>query len=159
MAAQNNTASRKVAALQRRQLCVELRRSGKSYDEIAHQVGISKSQAHRHVESALAEAREAIDADAVELKAQELDRLNAMLSGLWTEARRGNHGAVDRVLKIMERRAKLLGLDAPLKVAKTNGAGDDAPDPTTYIVPVPPTMSMEEWLQQFNPIASPPSDS
>ena len=32
--------------------------------------------------------------------------------------------AIDRVLKIMERRAKLLGLDAPAKTALTNPSGD-----------------------------------
>jgi hypothetical protein len=73
----------------------------------------------------MAEARAQIDTDASELKAEELSRLDGMLRGLWPDARKGSHGAVDRVLKIMERRAKLLGLDAPVKVGL--GGDKDAP--------------------------------
>ena len=40
----------------------------------------------------------------------------------------GNYHAVDRVLKIMERRAKLLGLDAPAKVTQTTVDGKDIED-------------------------------
>ena len=53
-----------------------------------------------------------------------------MLQGLWPRARKGEAAAVDRVLKIGERRAKLLGLDAPTRTA-LQGGGDDAPPITT----------------------------
>ena len=45
-------------------------------------------------------------------RAQELARLDRMQVGLWPQVIKGNHGAIDRVLRIMERRARLLGLDA-----------------------------------------------
>lgn len=41
----------------------------------------------------------------------ELERLDALQSALWPEAMRGKHLAVDRILQISERRARLLGLD------------------------------------------------
>jgi len=41
----------------------------------------------------------------------ELERLDAMQAAIWDDAMNGHLGAIDRVLKIMERRAKLLGLD------------------------------------------------
>lgn len=41
----------------------------------------------------------------------ELHRLDRLLNGLWTTASDGQLDAIDRVLKIMERRARLLGLD------------------------------------------------
>ena len=47
--------------------------------------------------------------------ALELLRLDDMLFGLWPDARRGDNTAVVTVLKIMERRSKLLGLDMPVK--------------------------------------------
>jgi hypothetical protein len=53
----------------------------------------------------------------------DLKRLDAMTLALWSQARQGNQGAVDRLLRIMERRAKLLGLDAPTKVAPTTPDG------------------------------------
>ena len=125
MAAGNTTSAARARKLERQAKALELRRMGKGYIEIASVLGIGKSQAHRLVQSGLSEARAQIDAEASELKAEELSRLDAMLSGLWPDARKGGQGAVDRVLKIMERRAKLLGLDAPVKLA--HGGDKDAP--------------------------------
>ena len=34
---------------------------------------------------------------------------------VWDEAAKGEYAAIDRVLKILERRAKLLGLDMPVR--------------------------------------------
>lgn len=148
----NATSPRALVALQRQQQAVELRRAGRSYREIARQVGIGVASAHRLVAAAIAEARTTVQEDVVELRALELSRLDGMLGGLWPEARRGNLGAVDRVLKIMERRAKLLGLDAPAKVARTNPAGDeDERDVASYVVPVPATMSLDDWMRRFSP--------
>lgn len=125
MAASNKTSTAKAVKLQRQQAALELRRAGQGYIEIANRLGISKSQAHRLVTEALKESTAQIDAEARQLKAEELSRLDAMLSGLWSDARKGQQGAVDRVLKIMERRSKLLGLDAPVKLA--HGGDPDAP--------------------------------
>jgi len=52
--------------------------------------------------------------------------LDGMLAGIWQGARKGNVSHIDRVLKIEERRAKLLGLDAPTKVAETDPEGNAA---------------------------------
>jgi hypothetical protein len=49
----------------------------------------------------------------------------------------------------MERRAKLLGLDAPVRIAATNKDGDQDADPTRYIVPVPAGMALEKWVQEY----------
>lgn len=157
MAATNRTSAAKALSLQRQQAALELRRAGQGYTEIANRLGIGKSQAHRLVQAGLAETKEQINAEAGELKAEELSRLDGMLAGLWTDARKGNHGAVDRVLKIMERRSKLLGLDAPLKMTQTNLEGDEERDPTRYIVPVPPGMELSTWLQTFAQNAPPSS--
>lgn len=151
----NATSPRALVALQRQQQAVELRRSGRSYREIAHAVGIGVASAHRLVGAAIAEARTTVREDVVELRALELSRLDGLMVALWPKARRGDLAAVDRVLKIMERRAKLLGLDAPVKVARTNPAGaEDEGDGTRYIVPVPAQMSLDEWVRRFTPAGS-----
>lgn len=125
MSAGNKTSAATARKLERQVKALELRRMGKGYVEIAAALGIGKSQAHRLVQAGLADARAQVDADAGDLRAEEISRIDAMLAGLWPDARKGNHGAVDRVLKIMERRAKLLGLDAPVKLA--HGGDKDAP--------------------------------
>ena len=48
----------------------------------------------------------------VELESRRLER---MLNAIWNDAIDGKSSAIDRALRIMERRAKLLGLDAPSK--------------------------------------------
>lgn len=47
----------------------------------------------------------------------QLKRMELMLEGVWDEATEGNQGAIDAVLKIMDRQAKLLGLDRPKEVS------------------------------------------
>ena len=51
-----------------------------------------------------------------EVRTIELQRLDSLLFSIWPEAQKGTLKAVDMVVKIMERRAKLLGLDAPTKL-------------------------------------------
>lgn len=119
---------------------VRLRADGHTYEQIAQQLGYSdRSRARRAIEAALtASLREPAD----ELRQMELIRLDS----LWLEAVKVLHAthvtvsngrvvmverdgepepvpddapvlqAIDRLLKIMERRSKLLGLDAPAKV-------------------------------------------
>lgn len=123
MAVANKTSAAKARTLDRQVKALELRRMGKGYVDIAAALGIGKSQAHRLVRAGLADARDQIAAQADDLRSEEISRLDAMLSGLWPDARKGQQGAVDRVLKIMERRAKLLGLDAPLKLAHGGDKG------------------------------------
>lgn len=77
--------------------------------------------------------RAQVAADAAELRAEEVSRLDAMLAGLWPDARRGHLGAVDRVLRLMERRARLLGLDAPEK--KALGGLEGAPPVAVSVSP------------------------
>lgn len=100
---------RKVDVRQRRAQALELRRAGIKYTEIARRLGYkSRAAAAQDITRALDQiVREPGEA----VLAQELDRLDAMLAGLWPDARRGEPAAVDRVLRIMDRRAKYLGLD------------------------------------------------
>ncbi|GGM77075.1 hypothetical protein GCM10012275_54630 [Longimycelium tulufanense] len=105
-----NTASlRRIKAAEKRRQALELRKAGATYDQIAERLGFSsKSRARESVIAALAELTLE---PAREVLTLELERLDAMLLGLWRQARAGDLGTVDRVLKIMDRRAKYLGLD------------------------------------------------
>jgi hypothetical protein len=104
---------RRIEAAERRARALELRKAGATYDQIATQLGFAnRGGAYRAVATAL---KEITAEPAEEVRALELERLDAMLLGLWPQARKGSNGAVDRVLRIMERRAKLLGLDQPTR--------------------------------------------
>lgn len=129
MSAVNRTSQAKAVTLERQKKALELRRMGLGYIEIGERLGIGKSQAQRLVVGALAEVRADITAEADGLRAEELSRLDAMMQGLWVDARKGGVKSIDRVLKIMERRAKLLGLDAPVRLAH---AGDPDGQPIEH---------------------------
>ena len=106
----------------RRQQAVALRMSGATYQAIGDALGISKMNAWNHVQAALTETRKQTDELTDLLREQELVRLDRMQVGLWTAATHGNVQAVVAVLRIMERRARLLGLDAPVRLAGEVGA-------------------------------------
>lgn len=98
---------------------LELRKAGASYDQIASQLKVSnRSVAWKLVKTAIDDI---IREPAEEVLQLELARLDAMLLGVWTDAKGGNAAAIDRALRIMDRRASYLGLDAP-KRSEHSGA-------------------------------------
>lgn len=102
-----------------------LRASGASFREIGEALGIDYSWARDLVIRALEQATyEAADV----MRTQEGARLDRMQRAVWPAAITGDIPAVNTVLKIMERRAKLFGLDAPVKVETdvAIGTGVDA---------------------------------
>lgn len=94
---------------------LRMRSLGMSYQAIADQMGVTKATAYNRCQRALA----AIPAEAVDefrrLEGQRLDLLleKAMEKALSEE--KSSMFAIDRVLAIMDRRAKLMGLDAPVR--------------------------------------------
>jgi predicted transcriptional regulator len=105
----------RIAIAERECAALELRKAGKTFDEIARALGYSeRGGAAKAVGRALdATIRERAD----ELRKLEAERLDALTAALWPRAMDGDLKSVDRVLSIMERRAKLLGLDAPSRRA------------------------------------------
>jgi hypothetical protein len=98
------------AALRRRE-ALELRKAGKNYEEISDALGYGSSSNAR--KAVLAAIRAIVEEPAEEVRKLELTRLDTLLGGLWTAASTGDLQAVDRALRIQDRRAAYLGLDAP----------------------------------------------
>jgi DNA-binding Lrp family transcriptional regulator len=95
---------------------LRFRSRGMTYQKIADAMGCTKMTAYNRVQRALA----AIPAEAVdEYRRLETERLDAMLEITLDKAldpeNKSALFAVDRALAIMDRRAKLLGLDSPVK--------------------------------------------
>jgi hypothetical protein len=92
----------------------ELRIQGHTFDQIAGEVGYSGPsgawQAYQRIKS------ETIFESIDEARQLELMRLDEMQLAVWDRAINGDLPAAHCVLKIMDRRAKLLGLDKPEKV-------------------------------------------
>jgi hypothetical protein len=107
----SKNSKQQAAAKSKDREALELRKAGATYQQIADKLGISLSGAGVCVSRAMDALRLEVKEAAQQVLELELDRLDHMLLGLWDKARRGDTAAIDRVLKIQERRAKYLGLD------------------------------------------------
>lgn len=105
------TTPKQIETIQKEAEAVKLRLAGHTFDQIAQRLGYSdRSGAAKAVRRAMqATIQEPTD----ELRRIEVERLDALQRALWPAAESGKWLATDRVLTIMDRRARLLGLDAP----------------------------------------------
>jgi len=110
---------RRIASLKRKKEALELRIAGVSYDAIATKLGYkSRSGAFEAVKTALVQT---LIEPAEELRNIEVLRLDKALKAIWSQVLGGNLPAVDRYIKVAQRRADLLGLDAPKRTDITSG--------------------------------------
>lgn len=105
----------KADVAERQRLAFEYRKAGASFAQIGRNLNISHEQARIDVNKVIAALNAESQDMAKEYRTTMLERLDAMLLGVWSQASKGHLSAIDRVLRIEERRAKLLGLDAPQK--------------------------------------------
>ncbi|MCG5495636.1 TetR family transcriptional regulator C-terminal domain-containing protein [Ectothiorhodospira variabilis] len=142
----SKTSPKKMEVAWLRNEAVRLRREGASCGQIADHLQISRSRAHQLI----CEVLETLEGESItegrQLRALEAERLDALQHGLWEAAVGGDMMAVDRVLRIMERRAKLLGLDSPAKYSATDPSGEEA---VSGVVLVPAEMTLNQWVAEF----------
>lgn len=120
--ARSRVSKQAVSARERERLALELRRRGKRYDEIGQALGISESAAWKAVQRAYARALKLADDEANFNRKLDLERLDVALAAIWKKVEEGNLWAIDRMLAILERRARLLGLDAMDEATNDVGA-------------------------------------
>lgn len=93
---------------------LELRRQGHTYQQISDQMGLGgPGVAHRIIRRTM---EQTITENVEQTREIELQRLDGYLTRLQPRIQNGDTKAIDTALKIMDRRAKMLGLDAPTKV-------------------------------------------
>lgn len=133
----NKTQARAIAFKDKQAKALELRRQGYLLREIADALELdSPATACNVIKKALHEViREPAEA-VVEL---ELDRLDSMFVAAYSRAANQelpfNKEAVETCLRVMERRAKLLGIDKPTKVASTDPTGERAASVVQFYLP------------------------
>lgn len=115
-------AKRVVAIAERSNKAMQLRKQGKTYRAIsiavAAEYGItySESMAHEDVTRELKRIQTELKQSTDEVRTLELERLDNLLSKLNNQINSGDLNAIDRALKISERRCKILGVDAPIEI-------------------------------------------
>jgi hypothetical protein len=102
---------RRLQVLAKQRQALELRQAGYPYDTIAEMLHYAdRGGAHKAVVAGL---KAALREPATDLRKLEETRLDKLQTSVWAKALAGDMKAIDRCLRILERRAKLLGLDAP----------------------------------------------
>ena len=92
---------------------LELRRAGFTLQRIADEVGYADPSGAK---KAIKRYYDRLEAEANEFnRSEELERLDRLQVALWNRAIKGDEKAIRTVLRIMELRAKILGLFAPVK--------------------------------------------
>ena len=107
-----------VIVSERQRLIMRYRRQGMTVNEIAESLDTTSS----HVSSSLETAYRALHAEdeAVVARQVDLERLDQLHFSYWAAAKEGDIKAADFILKTMDRRAKMLGIDAPIQT-QTDG--------------------------------------
>ncbi len=128
----------KIKLANRRRLALELRKGGVSYRDIADAIRkelnlehYGAGLAHRDVMTELDEIKKTCSETAEKVRDMELQRLDELTHLLWEKVQAQDYQAVDRLLRVMDRRAKLLGLDAPTHQVVT---GEEGGRPVEHVV-------------------------
>jgi hypothetical protein len=120
----SRTSPRRVAiqAEERRRMA-QLRAAGATFRELGQEFGLDPTTVRDHIIRLLDEVS---SAGTTELRTLEGERLDRLQRAIWADAIAGNVGKIDRVLKIMDQRARLFGLYAPVQVDATLSAVQEA---------------------------------
>ncbi|MEV6154931.1 hypothetical protein AB0L53_31780 [Nonomuraea sp. NPDC052129] len=112
----------KLARHERRYQALQMRIAGVSNAVIAQRLGYSSPQlVSKDVTTALKRAAKQEAMAAEELLHLEINRLDRMMASVWPRVIKGEVNAVEAALKIVNKRASLLGLD----LINRNGAADN----------------------------------
>jgi DNA-binding CsgD family transcriptional regulator len=139
---------------ERRKEAVDLRRGGLTFEAIGQRMGITRQAAHALVNNALLEFR-TDTAEAVEdHRRLELARLERIVEIMWPQVEEGRGDAVDRVLKVAQRKAALLGLDLKTPEAVNNHLHVHAAPVAADADPALMVM-LREWAQRGKQLQAP----
>ena len=121
---QNNPRVRDLNAAQRVALALKLRATRMTYEQIALQAGYATASAAR--KAILRELDRVVSRNVEQLRQEEAHALDVLEAECWKrladkEFDKSMLFAVDRIIAIKERRAKLMGLDTPVDQALNAG--------------------------------------
>lgn len=110
-----------IAAAENEKKALGFRKQGMSYARIAEELGFSgPGSAYKSVQRGISNIpRE----EAEEMRQIEAERLDRAWLAIEDKVRRGDLNAIDRMIRIQERRARMFGLDMPKKLEMSGPEG------------------------------------
>ena len=129
------TSAKLLLTAERRAVVLQLRKAGATYEAIATTLkakygynrlpkGWDSRYAYKDVARELKRLRTDMAIDTKAILTMELERLDTLMMAIWARSVGGDLEAMDRVLSIMARRAKLLGLDSMLLRIEADWQGE-----------------------------------
>lgn len=106
--------SKSLSRIERAARAFALRKAGLSYRDIGIELGVNHVTVYKDVQAAIKQFLDEAREHHTQIMAIEAARLDDLQRVMWEQAAMGDRRAIETVLKIMERRAKLLGLDTPV---------------------------------------------
>jgi hypothetical protein len=107
----SNLSVARIGRAERAGQALDLRKAGLTFKKIGDRMGVTEQRAHKMVTDELARLNSKRSENAEAVTRLELERLDALIAAIWPKAEQGDLTAIDRVLAIMARRAKMLGID------------------------------------------------
>ena len=127
MTVMDDATARREATARLRAKAFEMRREGASFDTISTRLGITRAAARKLVSRELKSL--AAEAEPEERRMLHAEVLMEIWRGLYEPAVAGDPAAIDRFLRVEERLARLLGLDAaPEQPAPRSSRRERAPE-------------------------------
>lgn len=115
-----------ITATKRRIEAMRMRQEGKTYKEIGEELGCSAQRAFTIVNEQITLLRQSQSELAENLLRITNDRLERLINLNWQKALSGDRGAMEMILKLIDRQARMLGLDAAKKLeAKVVSSTED----------------------------------
>jgi hypothetical protein len=117
----NRPVGEDAAKRERTTKALELRIMGASYRQIAAQLQVALKTAYHDVQDELGRLDAVIKEKAERMRELEAQRLDQLTVALAPTLRAGDPRAIATAVRLMERRAKLFGLDAPTELSGPGG--------------------------------------
>lgn len=140
---------------QRELEALRLRALGHSFDEIGAALGITRQGATKAYDRGMAGLKEETKKAAEHALEMELFRCDLLQKGLMPAATAGETHAALAALRVMDRRAKYLGLDAP---SKSEITGKDGEALGVFAMPMR-ALTPEEWAAEAKALAAAEEDA
>jgi hypothetical protein len=121
---QSAVSPNKAIAVQREADALSMRADGLSYREIGGQLGVTEAGAWKMVQRAYKRSLTINDAEADFQRRLDLRRCDIAITALMPAVQSGKTRSVEVLMAVLKRRADLLGLDAPTKLAPTDPSGE-----------------------------------
>jgi hypothetical protein len=115
----------------RRSEAVRLKAAGHTYEQVAQRLGYANRGTVHRVQQAL-HARQVESVD--ELRHLELARLDALQAALWPRAMNGDVPAALAVLRVVDQRLRLLGLDPRIRKRPMTDKWPSCHGPATVVI-------------------------